>query len=219
VAAGALIRASAELDSGVDFRFGQAWRAGLTSFWRVLALRLAVFVVIAIPTLLGLLVAGLFLLNNRPFGAALIAAPFAVLIVILAVVLTALYTLAIRACVLEGLGPWASYRRAVELVLTRTSRVVITLLLLIAVGIGAGIATGVLLTLVALPFTGSIGDAFARQDFGRILSSLGLLFVVVTPISILIGAPIGAYFSTVWTVAYRRFEAEPEAPPAPALAA
>ena len=51
------------------------------------------------------------------------------------------------------------------------------------------------------------------------MSNLELLFVVVTPISILIGAPIGAYFSTVWTVAYRRFEAEPEAPPAPALAA
>ncbi len=219
VASGAMIRASAELDSGADFRFGQAWRAGLSTFWRVLALRLGVFLVIAVPTLLGFLVAGLLVLNNRPFGALLIAAPFIVLVAVLAIVLGALYTLAIRACVLDGLGPWASYRRAVELVLTRTSRVVITLLLMIAVGIGAGILTGLVFTLITLPFVGPLFDAFGRQDYGRAFGSLALLFAVTTPISILIGAPIGAYFSTVWTVAYRRFGAEPEAPPAPALAA
>jgi hypothetical protein len=221
VASGALIGAVARIDAGEPIRFGEAWRLGTATFGRVLLFKLLVLLLVllpalllALPPILGLLagqrglLAGLFL--DLPLSAAYL---FWVLFV------AWLGELAIRACVLEGLGPGASFAAAWALLKRRFHRVAMTTVVYIGAGIGIGILTGVIYGFVQAPLTAAVTTDATQGRWADAIGTLLTWSLFLLPVSLAVSSAVGAYFAIFWTLAFRRFDAEDEKAEPPQLAA
>jgi hypothetical protein len=221
VAEGALISGVDDLDRGERVGLGRAWSEGVTSFWRVLGFRLVFFLLLSIPALLLLvppvigagagqagLIKGL-LLDLPLFFAYLFWSAF----------INWLAVLAVRACVLDGAGPIACFGAGFRLLVERFPRVALTGLLLIAVGFGVGIALQAAYAIVSVPFLGALSYDVFRGSWAEAWPTLLTWLAVLLPVSLLLSSVIGAYYSTVWTLAYRRFGVEGEVPEPQPLAA
>jgi hypothetical protein len=97
-----------------------------------------------------------------------------------ALVLNLLRTFANRACMLEGRGVWASYSRGWNVLVDNIGSALILFLIQIVIGIGLAI-------LLFLP------------------SLILLLCCILWPVFLFIQGAIAAYFSTVWTLAWREW--------------
>jgi hypothetical protein len=95
-------------------------------------------------------------------------------------VLGLLRTFANRACMLEDLGVFAAYKRGTAVLFDNIGPALVLFLIQIAINIGIGIA-------MILP--------------GIIMALCCLLW----PVLILIQGVIAAYFSTLWTLAWREW--------------
>ena len=187
IARGGLIAGVNAIESGAPTDFGQAWRAGWEKKWPLLGIG----VLPAIPGfIIGLGVAaafvGLYLfkvemgprLANIGLVAPLVA--LACVLVPIAVVLSALRIFANRACMLEDLGVFASYRRGVEVLLANLGPALVLFLLQVAISIGLGIV-------LLVP--------------GAVMALCCLLW----PVLLLVQGAIASYFSTLWTLAWREW--------------
>jgi hypothetical protein len=189
VARGGLIAGASTIDGGGASSFVSAWNAGWRRVWTLLGIG----IVPAIPGFI-LLVLGLgsFLtvanvsgpgeMGSTPWavGPLAILGGVACLLVPLMLVLGLLRTFANRACMLEGLGVFASYRRGFEVLLANLGPAI--LLFLIQVGIS--IAFGILFLLPSIVIT---------------------LCCLLWPLLWLVNGLTAAYFSTLWTLAWRRW--------------
>jgi hypothetical protein len=229
MANGALVRASAELDAERPFTLGQAWKAGLATFWPVLALKLFALLV-ALTSLVVFL--GLFLVafvEGMSGGAAVAVgvAFFAALLLAVAipswVAFGVALLFAVRAVVLDGMSASAALATGFRLIGRRLGRVALLWLLILAAGVVAGIAVGVGMALVTLLAGGLIaGAAIAGGFVGAVIVGIPTVVAWLTVV-IAVGGALSAFSSTYWTLAYRRLDAEPEpagwaqvAPPSPA---
>jgi len=190
IARGGLIAGASAVDAGTPSSFAQAWSAGWQKGWRLLGIG----VLPALPGLIllvaGLGLAGVFaglysLLGDSavlPPNAGLVAilAVLACILVPIALVLSLLRTFANRACVLEDLGVFESYRRGVSVLLENVGPALILFLLQVAISIGLGIA-------LFLP------------------NIVMALCCVLWPVLLLVQGTMAAYFSTVWTLAWREW--------------
>jgi hypothetical protein len=187
LARGGLIAGAAAADEGQPTSFSQAWRAGWQRGWTLLGIGL----VPAIPGLLLLLAAGIgFLLYmtsaatslgvSARGGVALIVAAVACIALPLALVLELLRALANRACMLENLGVIDSYRRGFEVLGGNFGPALVLFLIQVAV---------LILMFIVLIVPGAI-------------LALCCLF---WPILALFQGAVTAYFSTMWTLAWRRW--------------
>ena len=187
IARGGLIAGVNAIESGAPTDFGQAWRAGWDKKWPLLGIG----VLPAIPGfIIGLGVAaafvGLYLfkvemgprLANIGLVAPLVA--LACVLVPIAVVLSALRIFANRACMLEDLGVFASYRRGAEVLVENIGPALILFLLQVAISIGLGIV-------LLVP--------------GVVMALCCLLW----PVLLLVQGAIASYFSTLWTLAWREW--------------
>jgi hypothetical protein len=229
VANGALVKASAELDSERPFTLGQAWKAGLATFRPVLALKLFALLV-AFTSLIVIL--GLFAVAfiSGSSGAVAVGVGVAVLAALLLAVAIPFWVVfgvalrfAVRAVVLDGMSASAALATGFRLIGRRLGRVALLWLLILAVGVVAGIAVGVGIALITLLAGGLIaGAAFTGGFVGAVIvgapTVVAWLAVVIT-----VGGAVSAFSSTYWTIAYRRLDAEPEpagwsqvVPPSPA---
>lgn len=165
---------------------GHGVRAG-SGVWALLGIG----IVPAIPGLLFLLLAGLGFfayVTNASTGAvgpafrnvALIAAALVCLAVPLAVLLEILWTFANRACMLEGLGVLASYRRGIQVLFDNLGSALALFLFQIAVTI-------VMVVLLIVP--------------GALLALCCLFW----PVFLLLHGAVTAYFSTMRTLAWRHW--------------
>lgn len=221
-ASGALVGTVARLDEGEAVGFGQSWRIGARSFWRVLgfkvvtfALVLGAFLALLLPPLAGAAGWG----TTGLIRGALLDLPLLFVAFAWIFFVGALSILGLRACVLDGAGPVASYRVAYRLLAGSFARVALTWLLTIAAGIGIGIVFQVVFTFVSLPFLGPIYADVVAGRWGQALGAALVAAAVLLPVSLLLSSAAGAYFATLWTVAYRRFGQEGEVPePAPLAA-
>jgi hypothetical protein len=109
-----------------------------------------------------------------------ILAALACILLPLALLLSLLQTLANRACILEDLGVFASYRRGIAVLLENIGPALVLFLIQIAIGIAVGIA-------MFIP------------------GILILLCCVLWPLLLLINGAKTAYFSTLWTLAWRQW--------------
>jgi len=112
-----------------------------------------------------------------------LVAPLAALACVLVpvvVVLSALRIFANRACMLEDLGVFASYRRGVEVLLENIGPALVLFLLQLAISIGLGIV-------LAIP--------------GVVMALCCLLW----PVLLLVQGAIASYFSALWTLAWREW--------------
>jgi hypothetical protein len=187
IARGGLIAGVSEIDAGGTPSFGDAWRAGWQKGWRLIGIGL----VPAVPGLLILLV-GLLLfawwagLGQFGVGAAPRTALWVVFLAVICIlgpislVLSLLRVLANRACMLEDTGVFASYGRGIEVLMDNIGPAAILFLIQAAISIVLGL-------LMVFP--------------GFIL----FLCCFLWPILWLIQGGISAYFSGLWTLAWREW--------------
>jgi len=215
ISAGGLVRAAVEHDTERSFTLGQAWNAGLKTFWRVLGLRLAeivfLLVVLAILGLLALASMAASGFSSNSFAA---FAPLFLVILLIAVATQVLVTLAVRAVVIDDRGITDAVAAAIGLARRRLGRVALVWVISVAISIGVAIALVVALAILAIPFVLLGVITYAAGAGIGIPLVLGLLVAVVVGL-VAVGAS-GAFVSVLWTLAYRRFEGEPAAAVAPA---
>jgi len=153
VSTGGLVRAAVEHDDGRAFAFGQAWQAGLRTFWRVLGLRLLEIVVLlfalgilGIVALISLAASGF---SSGSFGS--LGLVF-VLIILVSVATQVVFTLAVRAAVMDDRSITQALESSIALVRRRLGPVALVWVISIAISIGIAIALFVALAIVAIPF-------------------------------------------------------------------
>jgi len=208
VSTGGLVRAAVEHNDGRPFAFGQAWQAGLRTFWRVLGLRLLEIVVLlfalgilGIVALISLAASGF---SSGSFGS--LGLVF-VLIILVSVATQVVFTLAVRAAVLDDRSITQAIESAIALVRRRLGPVALVWVISIAISIGIAIALFVALAIIAIPFVLLGVITYAAGAGIGIPLVLGSLVAVVVLLVAVGGS--GAYVSVLWTLAYRRFEGEP----------
>ncbi len=214
ISTGGLVRAAVEHDTERSFTLGQAWNAGLRTFWRVLGLRVAeiVFLLVVLAVLAGLAFASMAAsgFSSNSFGA---LAPLFLLVLLVAIATQVIVTLAVRAVVIEDRSITDAVAAAIALARRRLGRVALVWVISIAVSIGIAIALVVALALLAIPFVLLGVITYAAGAGIGVPLVLGILVAVVV-VLVAAGAS-GAFVSVVWTLAYRRFEGEPATAPAP----
>jgi hypothetical protein len=187
LARGGLIAGANAADRGESTSFSQAWSAGWRRGWTLLGIG----ILPAIPGLLLLLVAGVgfaaYVTNaSTQMGVpamgnvAMVFGALACLAIPLMLVIEILRTFANRACMLEGVGVWDSYRRGIQVLVDNLGSALVLFLIQIAVSIAMFI-------LLIVP--------------GAILALCCLFW----PVLLLVQGAIAAYFSTMWTLAWRQW--------------
>jgi hypothetical protein len=215
VTSGATIRAAAEHDAERPFDLRLAWQAGLQTFLPVLGLRLlALLLVLLAAALIGTVVAlGVFsAMSQQATGTVTALLAGVVLIptfVVLAIVLSLVWTIAIRSVVLERRGVFGALSRGFHLLTHRLGRVLLLFLIAIGIGIVVGIGTGIAAALVALPFVAVLAAVYATAGLeGTLTAGAFLLVLYLLGVALLSGA-VGSFLTTYWTLAFRRLDLDP----------
>ena len=191
IARGGLIAGASAIDSGASSSFAQAWSAGWQKGWSLLGIGIlpaipgfVLIFTLGIGGAVGYL--GLTRVNvgNAPLlpNIAVVGtvAVLACLFISIALVLSLLRTFANRACMLKDLGVFAAYRRGWDVLLDNIGPALVLFLLQIAISIGLGIV-------LFLP------------------GVVTALCCVLWPVLLLVEGTIAAYFSTLWTLAWREW--------------
>ncbi len=189
LARGGLIAGVDTVAGGGISSFGQAFSAGWQKGWRLIGIG----VLPAIPGLIvfvaGLGLSGTLLgvarmLDIRPGvigpNVALLFGALLCIVAPIALVLGLLRTFANRACMLEDLGVFAAYARGWEVLINNLGSAVVLFLIQIGLGIAIALVT-------ALP------------------GLLAALCCILWPLLLLVRGAIAAYFSALWTLAWRQW--------------
>lgn len=190
IARGGLVVAADTLDAGGTSSFSTAWHAGWEKGWRLIGI--AIFPAIPMLILLGIGIAvggalygvigmrgDIFAGSFGPLGITFVA--LACIAGLAAFVLGLLQTFAERAAMLEDTTVFGSYGRGWEVLSSNLGPALVVFLIQTAIGI--------------LIFIGAI-----------VLSPLLIcLCLLVIPLALLIGGLKEAYFSTLWTLAWRQW--------------
>ncbi|MCJ7550430.1 MAG: hypothetical protein MUQ30_12195 [Anaerolineae bacterium] len=190
-ARGGLISGVDTITAGGTSSFGQAFGAGWQRIWQLLGIGIAP----AIPGLLifiaGLGMTGVLALASQVFGGnsfalapgvGAILIPVLCILVPIALVLNLLRTFANRACMLEDLGVFAAYKRGLNVLIANIGPAIV----LFVIQIGINIALGLLMLLPGL---------------------LMALCCILWPVLIVIEGTKAAYFSALWTLAWKEWTA------------
>ena len=193
IARGGLIAGVDAIERGIGSGFGQAFASGWQRGWSLVGIGLLAGLPSFLLILAGLGLGGAFaglglLISDRgasvPFyisGAAIFGGVLCIAIPI-GVVLNALRTFANRACMIEARGVIAAYRRGVEILFANFGSAFLLFLIQIAIQVVLGV-------LFFVP--------------GLITVCCCLLW----PVRLLAQGIVASYFSTLWTLAWRRWKA------------
>jgi hypothetical protein len=216
VANGALIKAAAEHDQERPFGLGPAWSSGVRTFWPVLQMKLLTLV-LALATLLVVGSLALVAVAGARAGYVALAVGSGVsagLLLLLAIpfwiVFSVVVLLALRAIVLDGMRPVAALGSGFELIRRRLGRVALVWLLAGVAGIGGGLAVGIAVVIVALPLAGIVAATYFTAGVAAAVAvgvAAGLIWVAVL---LALSGGVTAFTSTFWTLAYTRFDQEPQ---------
>ena len=190
IADGGLITAAAAIDGGGLSSFRLAWQAGWAKGWRLIGIGLLPLIPVLILVVLGLGLGLLFYsfstVSNEFTAVPLKIAPaialgvLACLMIPIAVVLNLLRTFADRACMLEDLPVLTSYSRGWRVLSANLGPAVILFVIQIAISIGLAV-------ILFLP------------------NIIMVLCCLLWPLFLLVQGTIAAYFSTLWTLAWREW--------------
>jgi len=192
ISRGGLINAVNEIDEGNPTSFSEAFRAGWEKGWRLIGIGLVpsipimVLVIISVGMFVGY--GGIELLTEGNFplvgvGRGLPVILLACLLVPTALILGLLRNFANRACMLEDLGVIGSYRRGFEVLGDNFGPALLLFLIQVALSIGIWV-------MMLIP--------------GILIALCCLLW----PLLILINGAFSAYYSTLWTLAWREWVAD-----------
>ncbi|HEX6547396.1 MAG TPA: hypothetical protein VF134_01475 [Candidatus Dormibacteraeota bacterium] len=215
IANGALIKASAEHDLEHEFSLGSAWRSGLRTFWSVLGVKVVALIVsIAAVLVIGSTVlATVFGVLAKQPALALSAGLLAAVLIVIAIPFSLVFGVAIlfaqRAIVLEGRAPLAAFGAGLALIRRRMGRVAVVWLLVAILKVVLGIAAQLALVVFAVPLAGVVAAAYFTSGIGAALT-VGVPAALVWLGGALVAwGALSAYLSTIWTLAYTRFDQEP----------
>jgi hypothetical protein len=193
IARGGLIAGASEIDAGGISSFSQAWRAGWQRVWRLLGISILPALPVLAMGVIGLVLfltsAGVSTALGEQVGLPVMGNLVAVLgligclVVPITLVLGLLSAFANRACMLEDLGVFDAYRRGLSVLTENFGSALVLFLIQIGIGLAMGIA-------MILP------------------GVLSLLCCVLWPLLLLVQGGIEAYFSTLWTLAWRKWTGE-----------
>jgi hypothetical protein len=188
IARGGLIAGASAVDGGGTSSFSRAWNAGWRKGWRLLGIGILpgipVFLLVGLGLVFGAAAGGFTYLAGEDVaglplaGLGVVVAALACILVPIALVLGLLRTFADRACMLEDLGVFGSYRRGLRVLLDNFGPALVLFLIQIAIGIAIAVV-------------------------GFLPGLLAVLCCVLWPVLILVEGTISAYFSTLWTLAWR----------------
>jgi hypothetical protein len=190
VARGGLIAGVSAIDAGASSTLGEAWQAGWRKGWRLLGIGVLPAIPALILVIVGLGATGVFaaiygLMGERSAvvpgaGLGAVWVGLACIFVPIALLLSLLQAFANRACMLEDLGVIGAYRRGLNVLVQNIGPALILFLLQIVIGV-------VLFVGLFLP---------------RVVM---VLCCVLWPLLLLIRGAISAYFSSMWTLAWREW--------------
>ncbi|MFO7742812.1 MAG: hypothetical protein R6X31_10925 [Anaerolineae bacterium] len=190
ISRGGLIAGVSAIDAGATSTFGDAWRAGWEKGWRLIGIGVLPAIPALVLLIVGLGAAGIFaaiygLVGQRSAvvpaaGLGVVWVMLACVFVPIAMVLSLLQAFANRACMLEDLGVIAAYRRGLNVLIQNIGPAIVLFLLQIAINIVLGVA-------LLLP--------------GLVM----VLCCILWPLLLLVRGAIAAYFSTMWTLAWREW--------------
>ena len=194
---GGLVGGVNGIEDGQQMTFGTSWRRG----WTRIGALVGISIIPALPILLMvgiglfsvLTTVGLSQIFSGDVGSTLTAVVgstsfilFAIgfcIILPIALILSLLAGLAVQACVGEGLGIMASYRRAWHVISQNLGPAIILFLIQLAIGLGLGLVL----------FFPS-------------------LCCLLWPLLILVRGAVTTYFTTLWTLAWREWTGKVPAP-------
>jgi hypothetical protein len=190
IARGGLIAGADAADGGGRLTFGEAFSAGWRRGWTLLGIGLLPAIPGAVLVASALGAAGIYtgmgaLLDNAGMGfpRTLLAVVLGGLVCIAlpaSLVLGLLRTFANRACMIEGVGVWDAYKQGGTVLWDHIGSALLLFLIQIGISLALGVAT--LLPNVVLA-----------------------LCCIGWPILLLAQGAIAAFFSTMWTLAWRRW--------------
>jgi hypothetical protein len=195
---GGLIAGVDAIDAGGSSSFGQALRAGWERGWRLIGIAIVpilpglLLTILAFAGILGYMGRARVSPGGVPFpGANAVVGSIAIALVCilgpLGLVLRLLRTFANRACMLEDTGVWAAYRRGVSVLFDNFGPALALFVIQILVNVVIG-------ALMIVP--------------GLIVALCCLLW----PVLIVVQGTVAAYFSTLWTLAWRQWTGEATEP-------
>jgi hypothetical protein len=196
---GGLIAGASTIDGGGTSTFGEAFNAGWRKGWRLIGIGILPAIPGLFLALIGLGAAGFIASLQGIIGPKVVRAPLAgigiavaalaCILIPIMIVLSLLRTFADRACMLEDVGVFEAYGRGLSVLLDNLGAAILLFLLQIAVSILLGIVLFVPTVILAL-------------------------CCIFWPVLLLIQGTIAAYFSTMWTLAWREWTGAPAAEPA-----
>lgn len=192
LARGALIAGASKIDGGHDTTFGETFSAALQKGWTLLGIGIFPAIPVLFLLLASLGAAATYLGVSQVFSDMGQIGPRNVWVILgallcialpLTLILDLLRTFANRACMLEDCGVFAAYRRGANVLIENFGSAVVLFLIQIVISLVLGV--------------------------GLVLPALCCL---LWPLLLIVQGGIAAYFSTVWTLAWRRWvEATPVA--------
>ena len=216
VANGALVKGSAEHDAERPFSLRQAWAAGLHTFGPVLRLR---FFALIVGASVAIVIGGLalmtfvFALSHTVVAAILtgaLAATLLLAVIPFFIVFGVTVLLGVRAIVLDGKGASDGLRSGLDLIWRRRGRVALFWLLVIVAGWIATTVVTLALVVVALPLVGITAAAYLSGGWALAVVAGIALGAVWLAVALTLLGGIRAFTSTCWTLAYSRFDLQPQ---------
>jgi hypothetical protein len=204
-----LIAAFGRADEGHDITLGEAFRLGGEHFWRLLGIRVTVWVAGLIIGVVA--VVAIVLLTVGTLGIGLICLiPLLCLLIPLGIAVDAYIVLTMVAAVEEGVGVFESFGKAWVFVQKNLGSVLVMAVILV---VGGGIVSAILF----LPFAALVVPAIVGGITGNdtaLVSGLaisGLCLVIAIPVVIVLSGVLTTYITGVWTLTYRRLTGKPGA--------
>lgn len=210
---GGLADSVAAIQRGEERRFRSTWRAGLSNLWRVLGLKIMLFIIslgllVAILLLPGLAFGAVFLLTESVgwrVAVGILAGLFALALML--AVFTPFWIVgkfALRGMIVRRDRVLASIGEGYGLFRRNLGRSLLVGLIMIGVSIGVSIALLILLVVLGIVLAiPAIALFIAEYTTAGVVAAgiAGLLFIV--PLFVLSGA-VGTFYHSYWTLAYLR---------------
>lgn len=209
----ALAESVAAIHRGEERRFGAAWRAGLRFFWRVLGLRIMLFLLAMAILLLIALVAGLptlivFVATESVGARVTVAVLMGLLAVLLLIAIFIPFAIlgqwALRRAVVAGTGAVGSIGEGYRLLRRNLGRSLLVWLVQVGVMLGVGIAFLIVVVLVGLVLAIPV-ILLAVAEYATAAIAVGVvMFLIFLAIILPISGATGAFNHAYWTLAYLR---------------
>jgi hypothetical protein len=204
-----LIAAFGRADDGNDITLGEAFRLGGEHFWRLLGIRVTVWVATLI---IGIVAAvAIVLLTVGTLGIGLICLiPLLCLLIPVGIAVDAYIVLTMVAAVEEGVGVFESFSKAWVLIQKNLGSVLVMAIILV---VGGGIVSAILFLPFAAVVVPAIVGGITGNDTALVsgLAISGLCLVIAIPVVIVLSGVLTTYITGVWTLTYRRLTGKPGA--------